>query len=308
MRGSSAHATLLSAPLKLDHFERMCDDTGMMQHARYSIPDRNHGYCVDDVARGLQFLCHLYHRSSSDVNPQIDPAYREKELGLCRTMSIFLGFIGHAWNPQAKRFRNFLGFDRQWLEETGSEDAHGRTLWALATARMLAPLEADRKCAGVLFREGMEGVSDFTSPRAWAFIILACGEIRHNQLLSHACVPVLRDVADGLRRIFSEIIERRGAEQKWLWPEPVVTYANARLPHALLVAGDLLSDQGWNIEFRKLSFGLFHYLRTIKVGKYVIYIGADDIPGALRCNDILAAQVNKIDVFSNFMLIRRRHG
>ena len=103
--------------MQLGHFSGMCDDTGLFQHAVHSVPDRAHGYCVDDNARALLVACALN-------------APGEQRLPETLTARL-AAFVQHAWNPDTRRFRNFMSFDRRWLEETGSEDSHGRTLWAL---------------------------------------------------------------------------------------------------------------------------------------------------------------------------------
>ena len=103
--------------LQMEHFLSMCDDTGLLQHAVCSVPDRAHGYCVDDNARALLVACALN-------------APGEERLAETLT-SRLAAFVQHAWNPSVKRFRNFMSFDRRWLEDVGSEDCHGRTLWAL---------------------------------------------------------------------------------------------------------------------------------------------------------------------------------
>src|SRR3546814_5172489 len=95
----------------------MSDDTGIFQHAVHAIADRSHGYCIDDNARALLLCCGL--AGGPDA-----PLAR-------RLSSTFAAFIQHGWNPGNRRFRNFMGFDRRWLEDAGSEDSHGRTLWAL---------------------------------------------------------------------------------------------------------------------------------------------------------------------------------
>jgi len=95
----------------------MCDDTGLFQHAVYGIPDRHHGYCIDDNARALLLCCALG---------------TDREEALIKAMTPrFAAFIQHGWNPDFRLFRNFMGYDRRWLEDFGSQDSHGRTLWAL---------------------------------------------------------------------------------------------------------------------------------------------------------------------------------
>ena len=103
--------------MQIDHLLSMCDDTGLFQHAIHSVPDRLHGYCVDDNARALLLACALGAPGGQRLSEPLTGR--------------FAAFVQHAWNPDLKRFRNFMSFGREWLEDKGSEDSHGRTLWAL---------------------------------------------------------------------------------------------------------------------------------------------------------------------------------
>ncbi len=107
--------------IRIGHFLSLCDSTGMLQHAVHSVPDRSHGYCADDNARALLFSSLLANFGEVQLSKSITAR--------------FAAFIQHAWNPDTRRFRNFMSYDRRWLEEQGSEDSHGRTLWALARMR-----------------------------------------------------------------------------------------------------------------------------------------------------------------------------
>jgi hypothetical protein len=125
--------TNLPPQVSLDHLELMCDDTGLLQHAIHCVPDRLHGYCVDDNARALLLA------SALNVPGEIPMA----EAASVR----FAAFVQHAWNGERKRFRNFMSFDRRWLEDVGSEDCHARSLWALAEcARNDASRPRRRSC------------------------------------------------------------------------------------------------------------------------------------------------------------------
>src|ERR1700730_11506567 len=104
--------------IRLGPFLSLCDSTGVIQHSVHSVPNRSHGYCVDDNARALLLSCAL----AKFGEPQLPETMTAR----------FAAFVQHAWNPETRRFRNFSSYDRQWLEESGSEDSHGRTLWALA--------------------------------------------------------------------------------------------------------------------------------------------------------------------------------
>ena len=144
--------------LRIEHFLSLCDSTGMLQHAVHSVPDRAHGYCVDDNARALLFSIALA---------------RSGETRLSETLTTrFAAFIQHAWNPDTRRFRNFMSYDRRWLEEAGSEDSHGRTLWALGECARNDTDPSRRRWAAALFKTALPVVEDFSSPRAWAFSLL----------------------------------------------------------------------------------------------------------------------------------------
>ncbi len=124
----------------LDHLNAMSDDTGVLQHAIHSVPDRTHGYCVDDNARALLLASSLV-KLNLHGNARISEG---------RTSS-YAAFVQHAYNADTGRFRNFMSFERQWLEEQGSEDSHGRTLWALGVAARDDATETRRAWAKALF-------------------------------------------------------------------------------------------------------------------------------------------------------------
>lgn len=204
--------------MRTEHFMALCDDTGMFQHAVRGIPDRAHGYCVDDNARALLVAM-------------------EKEGDRRRTApealpTRFCAFIQHAWNPDLRRFRNFMSYDRRWLEDAGSEDSHGRTLWALGTCARDSKDPSRRAWAADLFSAALPATLDFTSPRAWAFALLG---------LDGYCAAVPADASadrmrDDLARRLLARLKDAGAPD-WLWFEDGLAYDNARLPQALLVTG-----------------------------------------------------------------------
>src|SRR5438132_2124222 len=177
--GSKGHGI---PEIRIGHFLSLCDSTGMLQHAVHCVPDRAHGYCVDDNARALLFSCAL---SSSG------------EAQLSETMTTrFEAFIQHAWNPDTRRFRNFMSYDRRWLEEQGSEDSHGRTLWALAECARNDADPSRRRWAAALFKTALPVVEEFSSPRAWAFSLLG---------LDAYCSLVAGDLfANLLRRLLAD--------------------------------------------------------------------------------------------------------
>jgi glycosyltransferase involved in cell wall biosynthesis len=215
-------APLPVKPLDVDitAVERMSDATGMLQHSIYSVPDRRHGYCIDDNARALILMCEA---------DGIDEAKRDK------WMSTYASFVQYAWNPERRRFRNFMNYDRTWCEDVGSEDSNGRTLWALGVAVRDARSRAHREWAIAMWDATASMAFELESPRAQAFAMLGAAAV----LEAHAGHQLARSI---LERFPDEhlalLCEARRPE--WEWFEIVLAYDNARLPEALLRAGKLL--------------------------------------------------------------------
>jgi glycosyltransferase involved in cell wall biosynthesis len=220
------NVTLREAPtapqMQLGHFLSMCDDTGLFQHAVCSVPDRAHGYCIDDNARALLVACAL-NAAGEEPLPDV-------------LTTRLAAFVEHAWNPDNQRFRNFMSFDRHWLEDAGSEDSHGRTLWALGECARSDASPLRRKWAAALFAEALPPAEGFRSPRAWAFVLLG---------LDAYCLAVAEDgrarelrhlLADRLMSALSSI-----ETSDWVWFEDGLAYDNARLPQALIVTGVSIS-------------------------------------------------------------------
>ncbi|MFO1036887.1 MAG: glycosyltransferase family 4 protein [Geminicoccaceae bacterium] len=209
---------------RLDHLHAMCDDTGLYQHAVYSVPDRAHGYCVDDNARALLLSCSL----AATGGPRLSEPMTAR----------FAAFVQHAWNPAASRFRNFMSFDRRWLEEAGSEDSHGRTLWALGQCAGHDAGNVRRRWAADLLLEALQPVEGFRSPRAWAFTLLG---------LDAYCATRHADARAGRmrQRLAGRLMALLTATEKadWVWFEPGLSYDNARLPQALLLTGMATEDR-----------------------------------------------------------------
>jgi glycosyltransferase involved in cell wall biosynthesis len=205
--------------LRIGHFLSLCDNTGILQHAVHSVADRAHGYCIDDNARALLFSSALAHSGETQLLSEIDTTR-------------FAAFIQHAWNPDTRRFRNFMSYDRRWLEDSGSEDSHGRTLWALAECARMDTDTSRRRWAAALFKTALPAVEEFTSPRAWAFTLLG---------LDAYCTVEAGDLsASGMRKLLADrLMALFFASQwtDWLWFEDVLAYDNARLPQALLQTG-----------------------------------------------------------------------
>ena len=216
--GSPEPRSVASPEMQIGHFLSMCDDTGLFQHAVHSVPDRSHGYCVDDNARALLLACALN-------NPG------EQRLSEVLTAR-FAAFVQHAWNPDTRRFRNFMGFNRAWLEDTGSEDSHGRTLWALGECARRDASPSRRRWAAALFSQALSSAETFRSPRAWAFTLLG---------LAAYCVVAPDDLhAQEVRHSLADRLMSNLASVEtpdWVWFEEGLAYDNARLPQALMTTG-----------------------------------------------------------------------
>ena len=199
----------------------MTDDTGMLQHAIFSIPRYDDGYCLDDNARALLLMA-LLEDAGSD-----DPAV-VRALG-----SRYLAFVSHAFDRATGRFRNFLSYARHWLEPCGSEDSHGRALWALGAVVGRAGDPGRQSLAGDLFHAALPAVSTFTSPRAWAYALLGIDEYLRAFQGDSTAEARREELADRLLGLF-----QRTSRPDWPWFEDSVTYCNARLSQALIVSGD----------------------------------------------------------------------
>ena len=212
-------------PLKADiaAVERMSDATGMLQHSIYSVPDRRHGYCIDDNARALMLMSAV---------PDLDEVLRD------RWTTIYASFVQYAWNPEARRYRNFMRFDRQWCEDVGSEDSNGRALWALGVTARDAREVKHRDWATMLFNETGSMALELQSLRAQSFAMLGAAAMMEARPGHELALAILRKFPDTHLALLEET--RR---PEWQWFEIVLAYDNARLPQALIAAGRALGRQ-----------------------------------------------------------------
>jgi glycosyltransferase involved in cell wall biosynthesis len=216
--------------LKLNHVNALTDDTGMLQHAIFTIPNRAEGYTTDDNARALIFTVLLEQLGigKSGKAQQANPDWPFR----------YLAFLEHAFNAKKKRFRNFLGYNHRWTEDEGSEDSHCRALWALGTVIARSGNQGLRGAAGRLFEFAVPAVVEFHSPRACAYAVLGIQEYLHSYPGDRDAQRVRLALAQRLLDMFESI--RR---PDWTWFEDVVAYGNARLSQAMLVAGSACADE-----------------------------------------------------------------
>ncbi len=211
--GELKSGTLLLPRLKLDHLFRLTDDTGILQHSLYSVPRATFGYCVDDNARALLVALRLY--SHWRIGPALALAYR------------YLAFMEQAQREDG-RFHNFMGYDRRWLDDVASEDAMGRALWALGYAVQFAPEDGLRLASAHLFDRAVTWIESFRYPRAWAYSILGLKHRWHQD----GSTRWTNAISQLSHRLVAMYQQQRG--EGWHWFEPIMTYANGRLPQALL--------------------------------------------------------------------------
>lgn len=214
-------------PIRLSHLKTLSDDTGIYQHANFNCPNRSEGYCVDDNARALIFTL-LF-----------------EELGACDPpvhllQSRYLSFLNHAFNPTNGRFRNFMSGSREWLEVSGSEDSHGRTMWALGATCHRSKSVGHRELSRSLFLAGTPAALQMKSPRACAYTLLGAVEALARHPEERSLNKMVQQLGSSLSEVFST-----AATAAWPWPEVRLSYANARLPQALMEAGAALCCPKW---------------------------------------------------------------
>ena len=204
---------------RLDHLARLTDATGMLQHATHTIPNFEEGYCTDDNARALLLTVLLEELGQGGTQVH-------------RLATTYAAFLQAAFDRGRRRFRNFLDFDRRWLEEVGSEDCHGRALWALGTCVGRSRRPDLPSWAASHFELALPAIQETTSPRTWAFALLGIREylrrLGGDRLSAQA--------RDTLTARLIDLYERT-ATPDWPWFEEVLSYDVARLPQALIATG-----------------------------------------------------------------------
>lgn len=221
--------TLSQKPMRLpkfksDHVRRMSDSTGILQHALYSFPNYEHGYCTDDNARALMLT--ILWEELGEMSPEID-----------RMATSYISFLAHAIHPDTGRFRNFMSYDRRWLEEAGSEDSHGRALWALGICVAQSRNRGLVLLAGQLFTQALPVATTLGHPRSWAFALLGIQAYLRRHPEHGQAVEIRAELTGRLIRRFVE-----HSRDDWHWLADDATYDNARLPQALILCGGAMQQ------------------------------------------------------------------
>ncbi|MBD3314517.1 MAG: glycosyltransferase [Chitinivibrionales bacterium] len=204
---------------KLDHLLALTDDTGIFQHAKYSVPDYNHGYCVDDNARALI------------VSVTAESVMGEEPV-LLQLQKRYLAFLGYAFNEDNNHFRNFMAYDRTMHEERGSQDSCARALWGLGVCSAFSRDPGCVALATTLFHRGLQVVEHFTYPISLAFSLVGI----HAYLSKFSGDTEVRRIRAQLAELlYGKVVAY--AKPDWPWFQDCVTYASGRIPQALLLSG-----------------------------------------------------------------------
>ena len=235
----SIKAAPIPASVGIDGLLRICDDTGILQHSISNVPDRAHGYCVDDNARALMLTNRLKGNSST----------------VRQLSTTFAAFVQSSWNENRREFRNFMGFGRNWLEEVGSEDSCGRTLWALGSTVRSAPSAGLRHWAQGLFDRTASSAETFGSPRAIALAMLGADHVLEVDPRHKAALSILTAGADHLLALFN-----KSKRDGWTWFEDVLAYDNCRLSESMIRAGVHLD----RLEFQECGLETLRWLTDLQ--------------------------------------------
>ncbi len=229
--------------IKLNHLRLMTDDTGIIQHAKFTVPNRAHGYCVDDNARALIVAVRANNLNRNDTS-------------LIGLSSIYLSFLDNAFDPETGRFRNFMSYERQWMETIGSEDSHGRAVWALGVTAGWGQHSGQVDLATKLFHDALPALESFSDSRAIAFPILGMQAYLRRNDNDRPVRSLIESLGNRLLDRF-----RHFATKDWQWHEAELNYDNARLPEALMASGRVINDD----DMVKTGIEVLEWLRNIQV-------------------------------------------
>lgn len=214
---------LILPQFSLVHINRLTDDTGIIQHAKFGIPNLKEGYCLDDNARALLMVLMAYRQTKDSRALELSP--------------IYLSYIHYMQNPDGT-FRNFLSFSRSFLDEVGSEDSFGRTIWALGYLLGNAPNDAYYQTGKLIFFNASPNFEKLKSIRSIANTMIGmCYYLKTNPG-DDSMTERLRNMAHNLVNHYEE-----NSSPEWSWFESLLAYDNGILPLALLHSAEILNDE-----------------------------------------------------------------
>ncbi|MDH4089171.1 MAG: glycosyltransferase family 4 protein [Cyclobacteriaceae bacterium] len=213
---------LLLPPFLLTHIKRLTDDTGIIQHAKFGIPNLKEGYCLDDNARALLMVLMAYKQKKDDLALELSP--------------IYLSYIHYMQNKDGT-FRNFLSFNRNFLDQVGSEDSFGRTIWALGYLLGNAPNDAYYQTGRLVFFDAAPNFEKLKSIRSIANTMIGISYYLRNTPGDDGMTERLRNLAYTLIKHYQE-----NSTHEWKWFESLLAYDNGILPLALLHSAEILND------------------------------------------------------------------
>lgn len=242
--------------VNFEYLSLMTDHTGLIQHADFGVPRYADGYCLDDNARALLLMA-LAEDTGTD-EPKLVRALASR----------YLAFVNHAFEPKTRRFRNFMSYTRKWEELVGSDDCHGRAVWALGTivGRSIGPVR--QSLAGSLFQAALPPVLELSSPRAWAYALLGIAEYLRAFWGDSQVQSIQNALAKRLLDLF-----RRSSSPDWPWFEDRLTYCNARLPQALIATSEWQDNE----EMQRAGLRALEWLIALQTTK-------DDYFAPIGCN------------------------
>ncbi|GGG83520.1 glycosyl transferase [Parapedobacter pyrenivorans] len=230
-------------PLRFDHIERLTDHVGIFQHANFGIPNYNEGYCLDDNARALLMMLMAYRRTNSDA--------------ALKHIAVYLGYLNYAQNADGT-FRNFMGFNRSFLDEVSSEDAFGRAIWALGYATAYSPMDAYYQVVQRLFANAVPHFEHLKSIRSIANTLIGLYYYLKDN-------PSNEEIAECVRRLAQRLYDayQQHRTDTWHWYESLLAYDNGLLPMAMLCAAEVTNDAS----FRDVAFESLEFLESHTLSK-----------------------------------------
>ncbi len=244
---------LVLPPFSLAHIKRLTDDTGIIQHAKYGVPNLKDGYCLDDNARSLLAVLMAYRQKKDPLALELLP--------------IYLSYIHYMQNKNGT-FRNFLSFNRNFLDETGTEDSFGRAIWALGYLLGNAPNDAYYQTGKFIFLNASPNFEKLQSIKSIANTMIGINYYLRSNLSDESMTERLRNLAYKLINQYEE-----QSSPDWKWFEPILTYDNGILPLALLHSAEILNDD----KITKTALEAMNFLTEITLSDgYLSLIGNEN--------------------------------